>query len=456
MALPGSVTITAGNTQASISVNVVDNNILESDENLVLTLNTVSSGDADISIDNANSSATVTILDDDSASVGVTANDPAAAEPNNNGQFTVSLSQASDSDTVIAYTLSGSATSGEDYVALPGSVTITAGNTQASISVDVVDNNILESDETLVLTLNTVSSGDADISIDNANSSATVTILDDDSASVGVTANDPAAAEPNNNGQFTVSLSQASDSDTVIAYTLSGTATSGEDYVALPGSVTITAGNTQASISVDVVDNNILESDETLVLTLNTVSSGDADISIDNANSSATVTILDDDSASVGVTANDPAAAEPNNNGQFTVSLSQASDSDTVIAYTLSGSATSGEDYVALPGSVTITAGNTQASISVDVVDNNILESDETLVLTLNTVSSGDADISIDNANSSATVTILDDDSASVGVTANDPAAAEPNNNGQFTVSLSQASDSDTVIAYTLSGTATW
>ena len=223
-----------------------------------------------------------------------------------------------------------------------------------------------------------------------------------------------------------MSLSQASDSDTVIAYTLSGTATSGEDYVALPGSVTITAGNTQASISVDVVDNNILESDETLVLTLNTVSSGDADISIDNANSSATVTILDDDSASVGVTANDPAAAEPNNNGQFTVSLSQASDSDTVIAYTLSGSATSGEDYVALPGSVTITAGNTQASISVDVVDNNILESDETLVLTLNTVSSGDADISIDNANSSATVTILDDDSASVGVTANDPAAADP------------------------------
>ena len=55
-------------------------------------------------------------------------------------------------------------------------------------------------------------------------------------------ANTTNAAEPSTNGAITVSMSGVSGTDTVIGYSIGGTATSGTDYTALSGSVTIAAG----------------------------------------------------------------------------------------------------------------------------------------------------------------------------------------------------------------------
>ena len=71
---------------------------------------------------------------------------------------------------------------------------------------------------------------------------------------------------------------------------------------------------------------------------------------------SDTVTITDDDTAEVTIAANDASAAEPADDGQFTVTLSNPSDTDTVISYTVSGDATAGSDYTTLSGTVTILA----------------------------------------------------------------------------------------------------
>ena len=77
-----------------------------------------------------------------------------------------------------------------------------------------------------------------------APTTATVTIADNDSATVSIAANDRArpSETPTDNGQFTVSLTQASSTDTVVTYTVAGTATAGTDYTALTGTVTIPAG----------------------------------------------------------------------------------------------------------------------------------------------------------------------------------------------------------------------
>ena len=104
-----------------------------------------------------------------------------------------------------------------------------------------------------------------------------------------------------------------------------------------------------------------------------------------------------------------PAAAEPADDGQFTVTLSNASDTDTVIAYTVTGDATPDSDYTALTGIVTIMAGSTTATIDVAVIDDNLLEDNETVTVTLDSITSGDADITI-GASNSDTVTISDDD----------------------------------------------
>jgi XRE family aerobic/anaerobic benzoate catabolism transcriptional regulator len=77
------------------------------------------------------------------------------------------------------------------------------------------------------------------------------------------------------------------------------------------------------------------------------------------------------------------------------------------------------------------------------VLDDNVLEGSESVVVTLDSIS-GDPDIAIDGTADSATVTITDEDTALVSITASDPTAAEPSDDGQFTVSLTNAADTDT------------
>ena len=82
-------------------------------------------------------------------------------------------------------------------------------------------------------------------------------------------------------GQYTVTLSKASSTDTTIAYTVTGTATSGDDFTPLSGSVTITAGNTTATIDLAALDDALVEASETVIVTLDSISSGDPQITID-------------------------------------------------------------------------------------------------------------------------------------------------------------------------------
>ena len=444
VALPGTVTIAAGQTSATIDVTVIDQTLLEDNETVIVQM--ISTSDGDVSIGAANT-ATVTIADDDTATVTITANDANAGEPTDPGQFTVTLSQASDKATVVNYLVTGDAIAGTDYVAIPASLTIAAGETTATIDVTVIDEALLEDNEMVIVTLTNTSDGDISV----VGGSATVLISDDDKAKVSVTASDADASEPGDNGEFTVSISEASDKDTLVRYTVTGTADAGVDYTTLTGNVTILSGQTSAKINIAAIDDDVLEESETFILTLN--STDDPDISVDAAANTAIVTIDDDDIAQVSIAANDPLASEPGSDGQFTITLSAAADQATVVDYSVTGTANGGDDFVTLSGTVTIAAGETTATIDVDVIDDAVLENNETVVVTLDSVS-GDSEMSIDTANNAALVNIGDDDSATVSVSANASTAGEPSNNGQFTISLSQASDANTDITYMVTGTA--
>ena len=108
--------------------------------------------------------------------------------------------------------------------------------------------------------------------------------------------------------------------------------------------MTILANATTATIDVSVLDENLLEDSETVTLTLTGITSGNAGIRL-GTTVRDTVTIADDDTAVVTIAANDGNAAEPADHGQFTVTLTNPSDTDTVVSYTVSGDATPGSDY---------------------------------------------------------------------------------------------------------------
>ena len=68
---------------------------------------------------------------------------------------------------------------------------------------------------------------------------------------------------------FTLTLAEASDQATSVDYTTQdGTATSGEDYTALAGTLNFTAGETSTTVTVDIVGDDTFEVDEYFALVL--------------------------------------------------------------------------------------------------------------------------------------------------------------------------------------------
>ena len=115
---------------------------------------------------------------------------------------------------------------------------------------------------------------------------------------VTITATDPTAKEPADDGLFTVSRSSSSTSAAplTVYYTVTGTATNGSDYASLSGSVVIPAGILSAPIPVKVRDDLTKEVAETVIVKLIQYCPGPlpCTYSLGTANT-ATVTIYDND-----------------------------------------------------------------------------------------------------------------------------------------------------------------
>jgi subtilase family serine protease len=94
--------------------------------------------------------------------------------------------------------------------------------------------------------------------------------------------------------------------------------------------------------------------------------------------------------------------------GVVTITRGGSTDRTITVNLLVGGSATTGSDYVAVPGSVTIPAGATSATVQVLPIDDQAIENNETVVLTLYAGSGYTV-----GAPSSATVTIVSNDVAS-------------------------------------------
>jgi VCBS repeat-containing protein len=234
------------------------------------------------------------------------------------------------------------------------------------------------------------------------------------------------AGEPGTSGAFVVSLTRAAATDTTLGYTVTGSATANGDYQTLAGTVTIPAGQLSANIAVNVLDDQLAEGNETVTIKLSSVISGADNIKLDS--NSASLTIVDDEvpvvlsvsslrsfvnEGAVAAIGGEGDAAEPDTDGLFVARLSKVSGTNTVIGYTISGSATPNADYEALTGTIVIPAGALSADIPVHVIDDLIFEDSETVVVYLNaSVISGDPEIIVDTT--PASVTIADNDQPTI------------------------------------------
>jgi hypothetical protein len=279
----------------------------------------------------------------------------------------------------VNFTLSGSATKWNDYVRyegdLPEAITFPAGAATATFTLHGIDDNEVEGDETIILTLV------ADSSYQTGSSAqATVTIRDDDSVvppsppTITVTAVDAQASEEGPDpATFEFTRTGDTSNALIVRYNLRGTATKWNDYRRwegdMPTSITIPAGESSTLLTIYPFDDAEIEGDETVVLTLAANESY-----VVGPTNRATVTITDNDSAgtlpTVTVLATDGTASlsgpDP---GTFTLTRNGDTSSPLTVNFALGGSATKWNDYRRwegdMPESITISAGATSADLTI-------------------------------------------------------------------------------------------
>ncbi|WP_395738871.1 Calx-beta domain-containing protein [Prosthecobacter sp.] len=399
----GSVTFAAGERDKNIVLAINQDSLPETDETLVLVLrdpNGASLGTA--------STYTYTIMDDDTPpqvpSVGFAASTSSVAENAGTAGILVSLSAVSAASASVDYSVTGgTATSGTDYVLASGTVTFAPGELVKSIPIALTDDSSIEGSETVVLSLaNAIGANVGTVTVH------TLTITDDDSPVVSISATDANASEAGlDPGTFTVTRTGPTTASLTVTLARTGTATSGTDFTAIatPLSLTIPIGASSATVTVSPLQDTTVEGPETVIETI----SANAGYIVGTP-STATVTIADDDRSTVNLVANDDTATEtPGNTGQFTLTRTAPSTAALTVNYTIAGTATNTTDYATLATSVSFAANETSKTITVTPVDDAVTEGDETVVLSITTNASYDI-----GAGAFATVTIKDNDSPPV------------------------------------------
>ncbi|NER09470.1 Calx-beta domain-containing protein [Muriicola jejuensis] len=337
-------------------------------------------------------------------------------------------------------TANGTATAGQDYVAVVGGTgTITAGTSSTTLSVTVNGDTSVEANETFFVNL----SAPVNATINDGQGQGT--IQNDDSASISI--DDPSPINEGDSGvqtlTFTVSLGQSDPNNPIsVNYLISG---GNEDTDA--GVLNWIAGDTDLNRTISVTTNGdtLVEGDEDIVITLSNPSSNAI-----LAKSIGISSFLNDDNANISI--NDPASVPEGDSGpsilNFTVSIDQSDPSAAIsVDYIITGGNENGTG-----GTLTFPAGTPTLTqtVVVTTTGDTAVEADEPITVQLgNPV--GSAVISKAIGSSSFT----NDDTASV--TINDPASIPEGNGGvstlNFTVSIDQADPNNPItLQYTISG----
>ena len=401
-ALSGSLIMAVGQTTATITIDPIDDTVIESDKTVVVTITpdpgyVVGGG--------APGTATVTILNDDfPPRVSVVATDPTATETGpTSGAFTITRTLDTGRALTVNYAVSGTAIPGEDYAnTLVGSVEMAAGQASAVITVNPIDDSTRE----LVETVNVTILADSTYTVAQP-SAATISIVSE--PTVSVTATGPTATESGLiSGAFTITRTLDTEQALTVNYAVSGTATPGVDYATLFGRVDMAPGQTSAVIAVNPIDDSILEFvDETVVMTLRPNSAY-----FIATPSDATVAIVSDEARPiVTLSVSDPIATEaPLTNAAFTVTRVDNIAAPLTVTYSLFGNAIQGTDYEALAGTAIIPAGQASANIEIVPIDDSDIEADETVQLILV------SDDTYEAVSPTSIVTIVSDDGVPLAV----------------------------------------
>jgi hypothetical protein len=398
----GTLSFDASNTSRTITPTIVNDALTESDETIIITLSNPTNG----AVLGSQKVFTYVILGAD-RSVAFSTATGSNGETVTSPAVTVTLSSAMTSGqtgTVQYAVTGGTATGGGvDFTLASGTLSFDEFNSSRTIPLAIINDVLVESDETVVIILSNPSTG----LLLGSQSGYTYTIMDND-RTVSFAASSGSGAETVASPNIVVSISDAYPSGQwgqVHFAVTGGTATGGSDYTTYSGYMAFNINYSSFQLPLTVVNDALKEGNETIVITL------DNPINLTlGANSVFTYTINDDDGPTIAFTASSGSGLETvaSPSPGIAVGIANLVSGQTYsVNYTVNGTATGGgADYTLANGTLSFDAANTSRTIPLAVVNDVVVESDETVIITLSSPTNG----AILGSQATFTYTILDND----------------------------------------------
>jgi multidrug efflux pump subunit AcrA (membrane-fusion protein) len=251
-ALDGTFVFPGGATTFDLVVVTTADEVIEADEELVVTVGTAINVDPDARYrPGALKQARLTIGDPpgEVATIGVTTEQAVVGE-GGVAQFVFEADRERNEDTTISYLVGGSAASGDDYAPVEGEVELPAGSTEVTLAIQTIADRLVEADETIAVTL----------------VAGTDHRIDPRPAQVVVESPDVPELVLEGGGRlaegatavFAIVADQAPVVDTAIGFAFGGSATPGVDYRTIAGSVVLRAGERRVEVAVDTIDDDVV------------------------------------------------------------------------------------------------------------------------------------------------------------------------------------------------------
>ena len=462
----GTVTFAPGETTKTIYVDSYGDSADEFDEHIVVELfNPTANGTFDNDAPVAKASGV--ILDNDGAgsNLAMFVSDPVIIEGDSGqkvAEFEVRLSRPATTAFSASYsTKDGSALAGVDYLAQSGTVVFSIGQDVAKVQVPILGDSLAEALEKFQLVVTPPSSP----VINSAGAVGEATIIDADTSPLTEISVDDAATLEGNYLRFVVTLSAPPIDAVSVSYRLlpAGTAVPADlsyDFTSSNNNnvLVFSPGQTTASIFIDTYGDSLDERDEHVTLELfnpssNAVFAGSTPVA------RATGIVQDNDGAgsNLAVFVSDPVIVEGDSDTRqalFEIRLSQPAPAAFDMTYTtIDGSAWAGQDYTATSGTLSFSAGQEYAWVSVPILGGVAPEALEMFSL----VVSPPSNPSIGTTGAVGEAAIMDTDTSAKPELSIQSALTQEGDYLRFVVSLSEAAADAVTVNYRtlLSGTAT-
>lgn len=430
----GTISFSAGVTNRSVQIPITNDSLVERNETFSLMLTNTGASQ----VVGANS-VSITILEDD-VGFGFNTNAVSTFE---NGSVTLSVYRTGNLTGVVSVlvaTTNGTAASGSDYVALSTNLVFNPGITNRFVTVQMVNNNVGESDETFHIELRNPVGG-----LVTTYSNATVTIFDNDSSFTFLTNNISVSESKTSLIVPVRRTAGAATAGSVGFSTAPGTALATADYTTTRGTLSFKAGETNKNLTIAIKNDTLLESTEQFTLYL-TNAVGDTTLGLFPT---TTISIADNDSRLSWET-NVYYVLENSGSAVLKVNRTGALTETNTVSYSVTASTARTTDYTATSGKLIFLPGATNAAITIPLINDDIVETNEIFRVRLSSPGGG----ALLLGTNTATVVIMEDQ---VGFTFESPTYAIAEDGGALNVSIYRRGKSDTsasVAFQTIAGTA--